>query len=225
MTQTLCHPPFQGEQLVVTTLVRNGFLQLGLRAVLSTTPLVKEVRHCDDWSEVAAALGAEMVDVLFLHEKDYHPVQGVLAEADGRRPKVLLVLSGTDVSEEILAGPSVPDGFLVESELTATAVEDALQRIVAGEVPMPTSVARALLHRVREPEPQRWHRAVSLTGRENDVLPMLAEGLSNKQIARRLGISSHGVKRIVASLLLKLGAPNRTAAVVTAIQNGLIAPD
>ncbi|MEU6994169.1 response regulator transcription factor [Streptomyces sp. NPDC046465] len=224
MNQTLCHPPFQGEQLVVTTLVRNGFLQLGLRAVLSTTPLVREARHCGDWSEVEDVLGADKVDVLFLHEKDYSPDRGVLADVHYRRPKVLLLLSGTAVSEEILAGPSVPDGFLVESELTALAVEDALQRMVAGEVPMPTSVTRALLHRVREPEQQRWHRDVSLTGRENDVLPLLAQGLSNKQIARRLGISSHGVKRIVASLLLKLGAPNRTAAVVTAMQNGLI-PD
>lgn len=63
---------------------------------------------------------------------------------------------------------------------------------------------------------------MSLTGREDEVVRLLAQGLSNKQIARRLGISSHGVKRIVASLLLKLGAPNRTAAVVTALQTGLI---
>lgn len=223
MSQTLCHPPFQGEQLGVITLVRNGFLQLGLRAVLSTTPLVREVRHCGDWSELEDTLCANKVDVLVLHEKDCGPDRGALADARRRRPKVLLLLSSSDVSEEVLAGPSVPDGFLVESELTATAVEEALQRIVAGEVPMPTSVTRALLDRVREPEQQRWRRDVPLTGRENEVLPMLAEGLSNKQIARRLGISSHGVKRIVASLLLKLGAPNRTAAVVTAIQNGLIA--
>ncbi|MET8684603.1 response regulator transcription factor [Streptomyces sp. NPDC004732] len=223
MSQTLCHPPYPGEQLVVTTLVRNGFLQLGLRAALSTTPLVRDVRHCGDWGEVEETLGKSQVDVLFLHEKDYSPGRDVLMDARRRRPKVLLLLTSTDVPEEILAAPSVPDGFLVENELTATAVEDALQGIVAGEVPMPTSVTRALLNRVREPEQQRWRRVGNLTGRENEVLPLLAEGLSNKQIARRLGISSHGVKRIVASLLLKLGAPNRTAAVVTAIQNGLIA--
>ncbi|MEU5690017.1 response regulator transcription factor [Streptomyces venezuelae] len=223
MSQALCHPPFPGEQLVVTTLVRNGFLQLGLRAALSTTPLVRDVRHCGDWGEVEETLGNNQVDVLFLHEKDYSPDLGVLVDARRRRPKILLLLTTTEVPEEILAGPSVPDGFLVENELTATAVEDALQGIAAGEVPMPTSVTRALLRRVREPEQQRRRRVGNLTGRENEVLPLLAEGLSNKQIARRLGISSHGVKRIVASLLLKLGAPNRTAAVVTAIQNGLIA--
>ncbi|WP_217145852.1 response regulator transcription factor [Streptomyces sp. AC627_RSS907] len=205
----------------MTTLVRNGFLRLGLRAVLSAAPSVGEVRHCGDWNEVEDTLGAGRVDVLFLHEDHYVPDRGVLADAQRRRPKVLLLLSGTDVREEILAGPSVPDGFLVEDELSASAVEEALQRTAVGEVPMPASLTRALLDRVREPGQHR-QRAVSLTVRENEVLLLLAEGMSNKQIARRLGISSHGVKRIVASLLLKLGAPNRTAAVVTAIQEGLI---
>ncbi|MBL1099190.1 helix-turn-helix transcriptional regulator [Streptomyces coffeae] len=223
MSQTLCHPPRQEEQLVVTTLVTNGFLQLGLRAVLSTAPLVSEVRHCGDWNEVEDALCAGRVDVLFLHEDDYVPDRGAPFDALRRRAKVLLLLSSPEIPEEIITGSTVPDGFLVGSELTPSAVEEALQRTVAGEVPMPTSLTRSLLHRVRDPGPHRWQRDVSLTGRENEVLLLLAEGLSNKQIARRLGISSHGVKRIVASLLLKLGAPNRTAAVVTAIQSGLIA--
>ncbi|MBU3871120.1 response regulator transcription factor [Streptomyces sp. 4503] len=217
----LCHPPCQGEQLVVTTLVRSGFLRLGLRAVLSTAPSVGEVRHCGDWTEVEDTLGSGRVDVLFLHEDDYVPDRGALVDARHRRAKVLLLLSSTDIREEILAGTSVPDGFLVEDQLTASAVEEALQQTAAGEVPMPTSLIRALLHRVRD-SGQHRPREVSLTARENEVLLLLAKGMSNKQIARRLGISSHGVKRIVASLLLKLGAPNRTAAVVTAIQNGLI---
>ncbi|MFJ4640964.1 response regulator transcription factor [Streptomyces hygroscopicus] len=217
----LCHPHCQGEQLVVTTLVRSGFLRLGLRAVLSTAPSVGEVRHCGDWNEVEDTLGSGRVDVLFLHEDDYVPDREALVDARHRRAKVLLLLSSTDIREEILSGPSVPDGFLVEDQLTASAVEEALHQTVAGEVPMPTSLTRALLHRVRDAGRHR-PREVSLTGRENEVLLLLAKGMSNKQIARRLGISSHGVKRIVASLLLKLGAPNRTAAVVTAIQNGLI---
>ncbi|MFE2051938.1 response regulator transcription factor [Streptomyces sp. NPDC059459] len=206
---------------MVTTLVRNGTPRFGLRAVLSDAPSVGEVRHCGDWREVEDALGAGRVDVLLLHEDDYVRDRGVLAGVRRRRPKLMLLLSSDDVREEILAGPPVPDGFLVEDELTASAVEDALRRTLAGEVPMPTSVTRGLLHRLRESGHHR-QREVSLTTRENEVLLLLAEGMSNKQIARRLGISSHGVKRIVASLLLKLGAPNRTAAVVTAIQNGLI---
>lgn len=65
-------------------------------------------------------------------------------------------------------------------------------------------------------------RPLKLTAREQETLALLAEGLSNKQIARRLAISDHGAKRLVTSVLLKLGAPNRTTAVVTAIKAGMI---
>ncbi|WP_381804006.1 response regulator transcription factor [Streptomyces niveus] len=61
-----------------------------------------------------------------------------------------------------------------------------------------------------------------LTSREHEALGLLGQGLSNKQIARSLGISPHGAKRLVGSILLKLGSPNRTAAVVTAMRTGLI---
>jgi DNA-binding NarL/FixJ family response regulator len=61
-----------------------------------------------------------------------------------------------------------------------------------------------------------------LTFREQETLTHLAHGLSNRQIATRMRISEHGAKRLVSSLLLKLGATNRTAAVVTAIKYGLV---
>jgi DNA-binding NarL/FixJ family response regulator len=62
-----------------------------------------------------------------------------------------------------------------------------------------------------------------LTGRETEVLELLAEGLSNKGIAARLGISDQTVKFHVASIGGKLGAANRTDAVRLAVRRGLIA--
>ena len=64
--------------------------------------------------------------------------------------------------------------------------------------------------------------AEALTPREIDVLELLAEGLSNKGIARRLGISDQTVKFHVASITGKLGAQSRTAAVRLAVRRGLI---
>ena len=61
-----------------------------------------------------------------------------------------------------------------------------------------------------------------LTGRELDVLALMAEGLSNKAIASRLGISDQTVKFHVASICGKLGAVNRTDAVRRAIRRGLV---
>jgi DNA-binding NarL/FixJ family response regulator len=64
--------------------------------------------------------------------------------------------------------------------------------------------------------------AQTLTPREIDVLQLLAEGLSNKSIAERLGISDQTVKFHVASIMSKLGASNRTDAVRLALRRGLI---
>jgi DNA-binding NarL/FixJ family response regulator len=61
-----------------------------------------------------------------------------------------------------------------------------------------------------------------LTPREQAALALLVQGLSNKQIARRLTISEHGAKRHVANLLAKLNCPNRTMAAVVAVREGLL---
>jgi two-component system, NarL family, response regulator YdfI len=75
--------------------------------------------------------------------------------------------------------------------------------------PMPTTVSSAAA-------------AAALTAREIEVLEMMAEGLSNRAIARQLKISSHTVKFHVASLLGKLGVRSRTEAVTAGIRHGVI---
>lgn len=74
------------------------------------------------------------------------------------------------------------------------------------------------------PELGDFHNPVEepLTARENQVLELLAEGLPNKTIAARLGISDQTAKFHVASILAKLGATNRTDAVRRAVRRGLI---
>jgi NarL family two-component system response regulator YdfI len=70
---------------------------------------------------------------------------------------------------------------------------------------------------------ERRDRAPALTPRELEILEMLAEGMSNRTIAARLGISSQTVKFHVASILAKLGAASRTEAVTFGVRQGLIA--
>jgi DNA-binding NarL/FixJ family response regulator len=65
--------------------------------------------------------------------------------------------------------------------------------------------------------------AEGLTAREGEVLALLAEGLSNKAIAARLGISEHTAKFHVNAILAKLGAESRAAAIVKAARLGLVA--
>jgi DNA-binding CsgD family transcriptional regulator len=74
-----------------------------------------------------------------------------------------------------------------------------------------------------QPESADSSAAEAMTPREMDVLQLLAEGLPNKTIAKRLGISDQTVKFHLASICGKLGALNRTDAVRLAIQRALIA--
>jgi two-component system nitrate/nitrite response regulator NarL len=114
------------------------------------------------------------------------------------------------------------DGIMSLADATEATLDDVLRRVVAGDMPMPAGLARELLTAGRGTLPRVAGQYTALTARESETLQLLAQGFSNKQIAKALGISSHGVKRLVGTLMLKLGAPNRTTAVITALNEGLV---
>ncbi|GAA0587394.1 helix-turn-helix transcriptional regulator [Streptomyces crystallinus] len=208
--------------MVVATLVHDGGARQELEAALAQAALVRETLHCADRREVREVLGAGRVDVFVVAKPDYDAHADLLDDFRFPLPSMLVLLSHADPDEAMLSGPPAPDGFLLRGALTAADVDSALRRMAAGEVPMPAPLARALMDRASTTRRPHGRRDIAVTARETEALLLLAEGLSNKQMARRLEITSHGVKRLVASLLLKLGAPNRTAAVVLAIHAGLI---
>jgi DNA-binding NarL/FixJ family response regulator len=102
--------------------------------------------------------------------------------------------------------------------LDVEALPAALAAVAAGLVVVSPVLAGALAARAQEPEPGD----VELTPRETAVLALLAEGLTNKAIAQRLGISDHTVKFHVNAILSKLDAQSRTDAVVRATRRGLL---
>jgi NarL family two-component system response regulator YdfI len=105
------------------------------------------------------------------------------------------------------------------SDATPQEIEGAVHAVNAGlVVTTPASLAELL------PDSQQFAEdlAEPLSGRELEVLDLVAEGLSNKLIAHRLNISEHTVKTHVASIFAKLGAASRTEAVSQAIRRGLV---
>jgi NarL family two-component system response regulator YdfI len=112
----------------------------------------------------------------------------------------------------ILARESDPDNVL-----------SAIYAVYDGLVLLSTATAESLAA-VYGDQPLEVEDEVSeeITSRETDVLRMLAEGLVNKEIAARLGISEHTVKFHISSILDKLGASTRTEAVTMGIRRGLI---
>jgi DNA-binding NarL/FixJ family response regulator len=143
-------------------------------------------------------------------------------------PRVL-VLTTFDLDEYVFdalrAGAS---GFLLK-DVTAEHLFDAVRVVAAGQALLAPTVTRRLIGefaRLRAAEPDAAPTPVltALTPRETQVLRLVAEGLSNPEIARRLVVTEETVKTHVSRMLGKLGLRDRTQAVIAAYESGLIVP-
>ncbi len=144
----------------------------------------------------------------------------------GSVPRVL-ILTTFDLDEHVYdaldAGAS---GFLLK-DATAERLFDAVRVVAAGQALLAPTVTRRLVAefsrlRVRRREPDAALR--TLTARETEVLRLIAEGLSNPEIAARLLVGEETVKSHVSRVLAKLALRDRTQAVVVAYESGLIVP-
>jgi DNA-binding CsgD family transcriptional regulator len=118
-----------------------------------------------------------------------------------------------DSAPEIVLSLEIDDPVLADRLATLLGNVAGLRLAAPGEQAAATVVAR---------DPRGMPDDIALTQRELDVLALMAEGSSNKMIARQLGISVHTVKFHVGSLLDKLDATGRTDAVAHAARRGVI---
>jgi DNA-binding NarL/FixJ family response regulator len=148
-----------------------------------------------------------------------------VGQPDGPRVLMLTTFDLDDyVFEALRAGAS---GFLLK-DVTAERLFDAVRVVAAGEGLLAPAVTRRLISefaRLR-PTPAAAVRPAlaTLTPRETEVLILVAEGLSNQQIAARLVVTEETVKTHVSRVLHKLGLRDRTQAVIAAYESGLIVP-
>ncbi|HZT98989.1 MAG TPA: response regulator transcription factor [Ktedonobacteraceae bacterium] len=125
------------------------------------------------------------------------------------------VLEQTSVAEAIRAGAI---GYLLK-DAQAVEIRTAIKAAAAGQVHLSSQASTYLLSTVRTPE-----HPDPLTPREMDVLRLLAQGHSNKEIARTLQLVEETVKFHVRHILAKLGVQSRTQAVLAAIRLGIVSP-
>lgn len=150
-----------------------------------------------------------------------------MTDDEGRDGPRVLVLTTFDLDEYVYdalrAGAS---GFLLK-DVAAERLFDAVRVIAAGEALLAPSVTRRLINAFARQHPGPTPDAVSvsvLTPRESDVLRLIAEGLSNPEIAERLVVGEETVKTHVSRVLHKLGLRDRTQAVIAAYESGLVVP-
>jgi DNA-binding NarL/FixJ family response regulator len=194
----------------------------GLVAILSTQPDFEVVGEAGTGAEAVAQAQALDPDVLLLDlempELDGVGVLRRLREI-GAAVRVV-VFTAFDTDERILdAVQAGAQGYLLKGAPRED-LFNAVRVVHGGGSLLQPIVASKLLKRVRY-DPQAA-AAEALTGRELEVLRLLAQGLQNKEIAASLVISERTVKFHVSSVLSKLGAGNRTEAVKIAARRGLV---
>ena len=104
------------------------------------------------------------------------------------------------------------DGYLLK-EIRGSSLVDAIRQVAAGRSLMDPKVTGRLLTRLRDGEPHD-KRVEGLTDRDRDILALIAEGLTNRQIGERLHLAEKTIKNYVSALLAKLGMQRRTQAAV-----------
>jgi DNA-binding NarL/FixJ family response regulator len=205
--------------------VRTGFA-----ALLDTQPDFTVVGTACDGAEAVRICRELSPDVALLDVR--MPVMdGIEAtrQLSGPNGPRILILTTFDldqyVYDALCAGAS---GFLLK-DVTAERLFDAVRIIAAGEALLAPAVTRRLISeftRLR-PKPEgapSTAALAALTPRETQVLRLVAEGLSNTEIAARLVVTEETVKTHVSRMLSKLGLRDRTQAVVTAYETGLVVP-
>jgi DNA-binding NarL/FixJ family response regulator len=124
--------------------------------------------------------------------------------------KVVILTTFADQKRILDALDAGAAGYILKDS-SPDEIVAAIRAVVAGDAPLDPKAARVLLDAQRNQRPAR-----ELSGRESEVLGLLATGLANKQIARKLGISERTVKAHMTSIFQQLGVTDRTQAALWA---------
>ena len=183
--------------------------------------------------ELAASLAPDVV-LMDIRMPGTDGIEATQRLTAGEDPPKVLILTTFDLDEYVFdalrAGAS---GFLLK-DVTAERLFEAVRVVAAGEALLAPAVTRRLISEFARLRPQvvagipgaavRPGALAALTPRETEVLRLVAEGLSNTEIAGRLVVTEETVKTHVSRILSKLGLRDRTQAVVAAYETGLVVP-
>ncbi|WP_277755249.1 response regulator [Pseudactinotalea terrae] len=207
----------------------HALLRKGFRMVLQAEPDLEVVGEAADGRVAVEQVKALRPDVVLMDVRmpggdGITATEQIVAAHPGSR---VLVLTTFDLDEyafgALRAGAS---GFLLKNAEPAALV-DAIRTVARGDAVVAPRATRRMLELLSDklprsdaPEPPS-SRLADLTPREVEVLQLMAEGMSNAEIAEHLVLSGTTIKTHVGNVLAKLGARDRVQAVVVAFQTGL----
>nr|WP_218126351.1 response regulator transcription factor [Glycomyces sambucus] len=198
----------------------------GVKRLLDLSDAVEVVAEADDGMAALAAIGESRPDVVLLDLRmpRHDGIWTLHALRESGIEVPVLVLTTFDDDELALAAIRAgARGYLLK-DVTLARLVSAVRELAAGRMMLRPAITDRMLRSLgavpdasgSEPPPQ------PLTGRELDVLRLLAAGFSNREIAESLFLAEGTVKNHVSGVLLKLGTRDRTRAVLRALHHGLL---
>jgi two-component system, NarL family, response regulator LiaR len=199
----------------------HGVVREGLRAYLELEPDIQVVGEARDGQEGVQRAQELQPDVVLM-DLMMPRMDGVEATAaiKEQQPEthVIVLTSFVDDDRVVPAIKAGATSYLLK-DVAASDLARAIRGARAGQAQLHPEVARRLMQQVTTP--RKVEAITQLTDREAEVLRLLAEGRSNKEIARSLVVSERTVKGHVSNILGKLGLQDRTQAALYAVRHGL----
>ena len=196
----------------------------GLSTILNAAAKIEVIDTATDGEDLLGKIDQHVPDLILMDLK--MPVMdGVQATRQVRQryPEVkVLVLTTYDDEEWILAAMHAgADGYLLK-DTPSEKLRGAICDTVEGKMHLDPSVAGKVVQHLGKPNYMTAQAEFSLTEREEDILELMAQGLSNADIARTLFLSEGTVRNYTSHLFTKLGVNDRTQAVIAALRYGLV---
>ncbi|WP_425836658.1 response regulator [Streptomyces fractus] len=213
--------------LTVLLVDDEPLVRAGLRAVLEAQPDITVVGEAADGAAVVPLVRELRPDVVAMDVRmplldGIEATRAVLRGAE-RPPKILVIT--TFENDEYVYGAlrAGADGFLLKRARPEEIVH-AVRLVAAGESLLFPAAVRKLAAEYGSSAAREALERAALTEREEQVLRLMARGLSNAEIAGDLVVGTETVKSHVSAVLTKLGARDRTQAVIAAYESGFVAP-
>lgn len=198
----------------------HPIVRAGIVGLLDTEPDFEVVGEASSGEE-AIALAADLVPEVVLMDLRMPGIGGVeatrsIVRGSGSSSRVL-VFTTYEADDQILAAIEAgASGYLVKAA-PAEELAAGVRAVAAGQTVLAPSIAVQLARAVRERDPDP-----ALTPREREIVALVAEGLSNPEIAARLFIGESTVKTHLLHVFEKLGVSDRTRAVIVAMERGIL---
>ena len=203
------------EKIKVMVVDDHPLMRVGVAAIINARPNMTVVAQTGTGEEAVALFHEHKPDITLMDLRlpKMSGVDAILAIRARYPASRFVVLTTYEGDEDIhRAFEAGAQGYVIKGMPYQTLI-DALQRVHSGGRFLPPPVVRALESRMPDSE---------LSPREQEVLQLLVNGKSNKEIASELGITNATVKCHVSTILMRLNVSDRTQAVVAALQRGLV---